>query len=514
MTTRIRRWLEPLEDRTVPAVDIFAQGSTLFVLGDRLANDVQLTRDADVVRVTADNQRTQSFAGITAVYADLRDGNDRLTATLRPGDYKGTPPPDPWRLTAFLGAGNDSFAVTIPPPDPSAPGADLGGLEIVCDGEAGNDSAFARVAFNPQPEPPKFRHLGFDFDGGTGDDFLGVDVQNATITGELAMSADGGTGGDEVGIIIINSRIGALEQIVDGGGGDDRITARMGIGPVPFTPAARFNCAIDGGAGHDLFDVEVSGEPVPNDGMPPPIGLTVDGGVGNDRATVRLQKVNLADGGVLVDMGRGDDSLLFEGGEIRSLHGGIRLDTAAGDDTVSARFVRVATAGAPVFVSTGDGDDVLDGSSEAADLPFAYIVDLGAGDDSFTQIATFAPTDAGRIRGAISVSGGVGDDRIVLLVRLAPGTPPRGGTEVDLDVTVDGGTGDDALFVFGSVLGSTASLTGTIDVDVLGGTGNDHLWVLWPSFGPTVVFDAVADGGAGFDIGVTSPSVTRVGIEF
>jgi hypothetical protein len=76
-TARFQPRFEPLEDRSVPAVHIFARGEVLFIEGDRASNVVDLVREENEVHVTADNARAQTFTGMTSVVANLHGGNNR-----------------------------------------------------------------------------------------------------------------------------------------------------------------------------------------------------------------------------------------------------------------------------------------------------------------------------------------------------------------------------------------------------------------------------------------------------
>src|SRR5262245_39055684 len=105
-TRTVRLYLDALEGRAVPACQLRVQGDTLFVLGDRAADVVDLVRNAGEVRVTCGQDAPRTFTGILRVVADLGDGNDQLTASLYPPVVPTDQPVPEFVVFANLGGGH------------------------------------------------------------------------------------------------------------------------------------------------------------------------------------------------------------------------------------------------------------------------------------------------------------------------------------------------------------------------------------------------------------------------
>jgi hypothetical protein len=191
----------------------------------------------------------------------------------------------------------------------------------------------------------------------------------------------------------------------------------------------------------------------------------------------------------------------------------IVADLAGGADRFAAARTPGSAQIAPLplrlWLATGGGDDVanLEWSPGGGDSVW---VDLGLGGDVFDSRMIPPPDpDTPDVAVALTVRGGAGPDRITsrMGIRPTPFLPPL----VDFTLPLDGGAGNDVLGArFES--GATQQTVADLHVALSGGDGNDALRL--PA-SPGVAFDlgAVADGGAGFDVGVFSPGVRFVNVE-
>src|SRR5262245_21622799 len=105
-TNRLSRpSLEPLEDRSLLSCTVFAERDTLFIQGDVTHDSFKLTAHQAQVTVICNGGPAMTFAGITAIVADLGAGNDsfEMTRVLEP-----IPQPwSPFALGLTMGAGGD-----------------------------------------------------------------------------------------------------------------------------------------------------------------------------------------------------------------------------------------------------------------------------------------------------------------------------------------------------------------------------------------------------------------------
>jgi len=106
------------------------------------------------------------------------------------------------------------------------------------------------------------------------------------------------------------------------------------------------------------------------------------------------------------------------------------ITTGAGDDAVSISFATSAASGSVAAknatVSTGAGDDVIAVATTGTGLT---TVDAGAGDDEITVT---------KGAGGLSISGGAGDDTVILL-----------GDALAITDVIDGGAGNDTIALAG-----------------------------------------------------------------
>jgi hypothetical protein len=434
--------LEALEDRSVPAVHVFARGSTLYIEGDKASNTVALVQEGHEVRVTADTARTQTFAGITSVVADLGAGNDRMTVAAAPlPTYGNNPQAALFAVSVGLGAGDDQFTGNVVPPDTEIPtncsislnvegGNGRDTVEITASGRTGNGAAMDLLVLN-----------------------------------EFSISVEGGTGGDEVGIIIINSKVGTLNQIVnlgegndslsfesdltvtgemfmrtDGGAGDDMVSSdvmvRAGTPVGSNMPSvAMFDAAIDGGEGNNHITVSHhigGGFPQPTDRFgdvknkvsapggndsiwidisAPMVGnfdFLVMSGAGHDDVFVNLSDVDAEEANVAILTAAGNDDLEFMMRQVRfTIDESFVVDTAAGNDKLRVfsdglqTFRNLQAMGdmqdrlrsVPTIFRTGPGNDYFDGRLMGVKLGTGFMADSGEGDDEFNLMMDDASID-------------------------------------------------------------------------------------------------------------------------
>jgi Ca2+-binding RTX toxin-like protein len=226
---------------------------------------------------------------------------------------------------------------------------------------------------------------------------------------------------------------GAIEPVeVDGGAGDDSITARgaavrVSGGDGNDTIDARgWAVMVAGGAGNDVI-VATGGRWETEDG----------GDVSPDDASGRCASCRRPDGIPLSMVSGGDgDDVITTTGLAGALSGG------AGNDTINA-------VDGVVVVDGGSGDDVV-----TADHGFAFMYG-GAGNDTLSS--AFRGINA-------KVYAGAGDDVVVMSGR---------------NMTLDGGTGNDRLELNQvEALVGVNFLTGRVFYDsseVTGGLGDDEL---------------------------------------
>jgi hypothetical protein len=187
------------------------------------------------------------------------------------------PHPTAFDLTVRLGAGDDLFtAAVMPESDPSM--ARVGSVAVAVEGDAGNDDIVVQVG-DPNGTTPLF-------------------------LGELSVAVGGGAGADEVGIIIIiNNRVGALDQQVDLGAGDDAANLESRALVVDGMMAQK----VRGGAGNDVLNALFSGEASADRTA---VHASLFGGAGDDRFRLLWDEETF---NVLafVDGGAGFDTGLF-----------------------------------------------------------------------------------------------------------------------------------------------------------------------------------------------------------
>lgn len=232
---------------------------------------------------------------------------------------------------------------------------------------------------------------------------------------------------------------------IDGGSGSDQIYGGAGFDSLMAGDGDDYifdnDCWTDGGEGEDFIQVGS--------------GSTALGGAGDDYL--------YTDGAsIVLSGGDGADTVNGSGADLR-------LDGGAGDDTISA-------SGSDIQLDGGVGDDTLGGSGDNAEL------NGGAGADRLELSSS--------ILGA--VRGGAGDDQI----RFA------GFSNEEADVLLDGGDGDDQLFL---TLISDSGVNLDLDLDLRGLADGE---VALDSFGITLRH---FEGGS-IDISASNDTRSRIRI--
>jgi Ca2+-binding RTX toxin-like protein len=276
------------------------------------------------------------------------------------------------------------------------------------------------------------------FDGGAGTDT--VDYRNATsgvtvdLTVTTAQVVGGGMGSDQLisietvlGSQYADALTGGAGTRIDGGGGDDVLTARA------------YGGSMIGGAGTDTFVFNFGTQAATGWSN----GLVIDGGSGTDTLDARGTTV-----GVWVSPYYSASLAIRFGdqysGTSYNLSGVERYLTGSGNDYIELIYQQTA-----VYVDTGAGDDTVMGSHYAASTLYA-----GDGNDTVyanSQFYTVAHAGAGddmiHTNENSDVFGEAGND----VFRFSGAVPSNGSYAL-----VDGGDGTDTLEVFGQ---QTVNLT-------------------------------------------------------
>jgi hypothetical protein len=377
-------------------------------------------------------------------------GNDRVT-------INGVSPPDgDFVFRADLGGGNNIFdAVLQSPPEPDRPGEsqppepERQTLIEVLTG-AGNDR-MSLLLGGPDtgPQPQLFNTaLTVNFDGGGGDNTASIEIQNVVVNAPMSLSYDGGLG-DEA-IIVVYRDVAAnapMTQAVNTGGGDDN--AMIIYGNVAFNADTTTNVNLGGGddvAALNAYNVAFNADVVTN----------VMGGGGGDTVGFVIDGGNVAAGASLA----------------------VNADGGGGGDTVGI---------------------VIEGSNVAAGASLMVDVDGGGGADTVGIIIS-GGTVARDALLEIEVHGGDGAD----VLRFS-----TVGLLVDGEFVwcQDGGDGND---VIDARLDLDPDSHGMVNAEVMGGAGDDDLTLGISGLGGPDTFQALVDGGAGFD----TAHVSRVLLPF
>ena len=355
-----------------------------------------------------------------------------------------------------------------------------------------------------------------DLKGGSGKDSI-------TITGKTggtftADTIDGGNGEDTIDIGATDSDVTVGD--VKGGADNDKITLNAGDGgdivaedlgggngndelKIVTTEGGDVTVdSIDGGDGNDTVEltatdegsnIVVKGNIKGADGDDTITLTAIDGGDitavditgGDDKDTITVKATgNKSDIGLDdIEGGNGADKINV----IAENWGEVEFDTIKGGDGEDKIKLSATGAGSNVRgnnVEGGDGDDVITlESSTKGDIDVDQI-EGGDGEDTISLVAT---ND-----GDISVDGNVdgGDDQDMIILGAEDGN-------IDL-LDVLGGQADDFIGV-GALKGGTITLD-----DIDGGSGEDTIFLIADGKGSTISLDNIYGGSGADDIALTA----------
>jgi Ca2+-binding RTX toxin-like protein len=315
-------------------------------------------------------------------------------------------------------------------------------------------------------------------DSVTVNDLTGTDVTQVAI--HLAATPGGTTGDGAADTVTVNGTNGNDVVGILGAGTSVAVAGLHAVVGIDQLEAANDALIVDGGGGDDTISAQT---------MPAGIAqLTLNGGAGND-TLVGSQGADFLHGGDGNDTltgGDGDDQMFGEAGDDRMIwNPGDDTDLVEGGDGTDTAEVNGGN-GAEVFTATANGTRVrLDRLTPA---PFSLdigtteklVIHMNGGDDSFSATGNLAALIG------VTVDGGAGNDTIL------------GSNGADLLI---GGDGND--FIDGNQGNDTALLGAGDDVfqwdpgdgsdTVEGQDGFDTL--LFNGAGLNEIFEASANGG-------------------
>ncbi len=451
-----------------------------FIVGTAGADSFTLTASGGHVLASANGAETLDIHGTEEVSLQTLGGSD----SVQVGDLSGT---DVRTLVIDTGAGDlksDSVALT---------GAATNDVISVQVSTASSvrvlDGANGVVVTTVVSSLDATDHLSVN--GGAGDDSIVITAPSgvlsaATIT---AMGGDGadtltGSNGDDV-------LVGGLGlDSVAGGGGNDTIIWTLGDGLDTVDGGAGVDTlVIQGGAGDDTLAVTaMAGSLVSNVET-----IELDGGAGNDTVTGGDNHVVSGGdgddrisfhGADTVDGGAGNDIITGVAGQVSSLNGsGNLLHGGAGNDSISLTVTGAET------LSGDSGNDTISAGRDDVDAsvagaaPNALLVDGGDGDDLLQATQG-------------TILGGAGNDVIMVgSGSFSTSQLATGGQAGDILSLVDGGDGNDKIFINGVGFGPNGTSQNPA-LTVLGGVGDDQIHY---SIAPAEKALVVVDGGSGAD---------------
>lgn len=467
----------------------FNPGSgVLSVLGDSLNNTTTISRDA-AGKILINGGAILVVGGVPTVantalvQVFVQDGND----TLALSEANGALP----AAQLFGGAGNDTLT-----------------------GGSGNDQLFGQsgddTLLGKGGNDLLFGGVGNDtLTGGVGDDQVFGQTGNDRMVWNPGDGTDLNEGGDGVDTVEVNGGngseqftaspngtrvrfdrvnpapfsldIGTTENLVlNANGGDDSFTGATGLAPL-------IGLTVDGGAGNDTLtggdgsDVLLGGDG--ND--------TVSGGRGNDVAFLGAGDDvfvwNPGDGSDTVEGQAGGDTLRFNGANVAekidlSANGSrLRLSRDVANITMDLNAVEnvdLHTLGGADTVTISDltGTGVTDVKPDlgAADNALDNVIVNGTGGSDVIQAAgDQAGVSVSGLPAGVDVTGADPTDRLTINALAGDDVMDASGISVgSMLLTLDGGDGDDVLI---GGAGADTLLGGNGDDVLIGGPGNDTI---------------------------------------
>ena len=487
--------LESLDNRIVPAITAsFAAGTgVLTITGDALDNSITVSRDAagkllvngGAVAVLGG---TPTVANTTLIQALGLGGNDTITLS----EVNGALP----RANLFGGSGNDILT--------GGSGNDL------IFGQSGNDTELGKGGNDTL-------HGGANSDtltGGTGNDQVFGGMGGDRMIWNPGDGTDLNEGGDGNDTVEVNGGNGAEQFTVTPNGSRVRFDR---VNPAPFSLdiGTSEGLVVDANGGDDSF--------VASNGLSTLIGITVDGGVGNDSITGGDGNDTIigGDGNDTIIGGRGNDTaFLGAGDDTFTWNPGDGSDTIEGQSGVDSLFFNGANIAENINIEANGSRvrftrDIATITMDMDDVEAINFKALGGADN--ITVNDLSGTDVTAVNINLAASNGVGDaaadtvtvtgsagDDAITAVGDANGTAAvlglpalvsiTGGEPANDRLVINAGAGDDVIDATGVLTGAIAlTVNGNEGDDVLlGGAGNDTL------IGD--VGDDVLIGGPGEDV--------------
>ncbi|MBL8824357.1 MAG: hypothetical protein JNJ77_17350 [Planctomycetia bacterium] len=355
---RFQPRLETLEDRQVPAVNIWQQGATLFVQGTGGTDQINIQDMGNGnFNVQVDNKFGVNYSGLDRIRVRTHGGDDTVNYSV---DNKSMATPK-FRMDVDLGSGNDNFDADIYGYDNTTNAAapmEPCDFEFNVEGGSGSDDIYMGFFADLHSGDS----LRVRFNGQSGDDYAGFRFGGSNYRGELHADIYGGSGHDNVSAVLgsyssqgYNS--GTIQFDVGGESGNDNVffgfeNFNDGNGEVSevqpngytYENRGELKVRMRGGSGNDNLEIGV-GEysSLFNSGQ---VKYAIDGGAGRDNITVGasdMMNSSVASSSSAPLVNNGYIDLSVEGGSSKD---NIRVDTLLAADTADAYFrVRVKGEG-------------------------------------------------------------------------------------------------------------------------------------------------------------------------
>jgi Ca2+-binding RTX toxin-like protein len=483
--------------------------------------------------ITAGN----GLASLISLTLDGGDGNDTITGgdgndLLIGGNGNDTIIGGRGADNAQLGAGDDTF-IWNPGDGSDTVDGGSGTDKLLFNGANvnekiditanGNHSRFTRDVANIVMDLNSIEQIEFNALGGadniTVGDLTGTSVKQVTVHLEGAI---GGTQGDGAADTITLNATGKNDHItVTGSGTTVNVTGLPEAVTITGAEGANDRLIINGLGGNDTIDASALAAGV--------IGLTIDGGAGNDTITGSQGNDMLigGDGNDTVNGGRGNDvANLGAGDDTFVWNPGDGSDTVIGGDGKDTLVFNGAHVNETFQISANGADAVLarDVGNVLMDLNGVERIELATlgGSDTVivndltgTGVTQVAIDLSGTIGGktgdgaadSVTVNGTNGDDRVSvvnsggsIVVNGLAAQVTIAHADAGDSLTVNGGLGNDTIDASAIKAGQLASLT------INGGAGND---TITGSAGNDVIIGGqgndVASMGAGDDTFIWNP---------
>jgi len=393
------------------------------------------------------------------------------------------------QLSLIGGAGNDMLHT-----EGSNHIARDGAFDLFEDGGAGDDEVGFSY-YEVQVDGMALVHLM----GSAGNDTLNIALEEVTITGQKSLYMDGGLAEDHINLDLHDVVVtGLLTAETEGGFGNDTINVAM----LACDIGGELRMSADAGAGDDSASVFCSNN------LFEMLELEIDMGAGHDRLDLETTHVQFGQAALSAHLGAGNDVMGWQNqGTTTNRSLVANSDGGAGADAMFAELN-------PLVLAGGVYQFRLDGGRDNDAIVARLQVDpesqgrlggeiLGsAGNDTISARLIWDPgTRASDTNWSIMASGGDGNDAVLAQVDFLP--QPLGATEslvVDFLLRLDGGDGNDVLAARVDFTNVDENDHVRAVVELFGGLRNDILGLDVVGKSNPNEFEALVDGGAGFDI--------------